>query len=90
MILSKGGRARLDLAMPVETNHQLPTPLAEAKETIYITDAEIRDLEKANMLAALRHTDWRIWGDDGAAKLLDLKPSTLTYRMRVFGIRKED
>jgi PAS domain S-box-containing protein len=49
-----------------------------------------REVEKANMLAALRHVDGRIWGSDGAAALLGLKPSTLTYRMKVFGIRNED
>jgi transcriptional regulator with GAF, ATPase, and Fis domain len=39
-------------------------------------------------LKALRQAKWRISGDSGAAELLELKPSTLSYRMRVFGIEK--
>ncbi|MEA3277585.1 MAG: helix-turn-helix domain-containing protein [Pseudomonadota bacterium] len=49
----------------------------------------MRAREKANMLAALRHSHWRVWGSGGAAELLGLKPSTLTYRMKTLGIRKE-
>ena len=50
------------------------------------TDAEMRELEKVNLLVALRMSRGRISGDGGAADLLGLKASTLTYRMRVFGI----
>ena len=48
----------------------------------------MREREKANLIAALRHADWRVWGPDGAAALLGIKPSTLTYRMKVLGISK--
>ncbi|MCP4949063.1 MAG: AAA domain-containing protein, partial [Aestuariibacter sp.] len=89
VILSKGGRPRLDLAMPDETNTQIPAETVAAEKADFVTDAEIRELEKANMIAALRHANWRIWGSDGAAELLGLKPSTLTYRMKVFSIPKE-
>ena len=46
-------------------------------------------MEKTNIKAALLHADWRIWGEDGAASLLGLNASTLTYRMKQFGISKE-
>ena len=48
----------------------------------------MREREKANLIAALRHADWRVWGEDGAAELLGIKPSTLKYRMTVLGISK--
>jgi len=32
--------------------------------------------------------DWRVWGPDGAAAMLGIKPSTLSYRMHAFGIEK--
>ena len=88
VILSKGNRARLDLAMPGETTARAAAERVPPDEAGFVTDADIRELEKANMVAALRHADWRIWGTDGAAELLGLKPSTLTYRMKVFDIRK--
>jgi hypothetical protein len=48
----------------------------------------MREREKANTIAAPRHANWRVWGPDGAAALLGIKPSTLTYRMKVLGVSK--
>jgi transcriptional regulator with GAF, ATPase, and Fis domain len=45
-------------------------------------------LEKENLQVALRMAKGRISGDGGAADLLGLKASTLTYRLRQFGIEK--
>jgi PAS domain S-box-containing protein len=92
VILSSGGRARLDLAMPddIETPADVEVATAKSDGTEFVTDAEMREHEKANLIAALRHADWRVWGPDGAAALLGIKPSTLTYRMKVLGINKPD
>jgi transcriptional regulator with GAF, ATPase, and Fis domain len=43
---------------------------------------------RENLLSALRASDWRISGKQGAAELLDMKPSTLTDRIRSMGIKK--
>ncbi|MGD8631227.1 MAG: sigma 54-interacting transcriptional regulator, partial [Gammaproteobacteria bacterium] len=90
VILSSGGRARLDLAMPddVETQADIEVSLVQLDGKEFVTDAEMREHEKANLIAALRHADWHVWGQDGAAVLLGIKPSTLTYRMKVLGISK--
>jgi transcriptional regulator with GAF, ATPase, and Fis domain len=47
-----------------------------------LTEAQLRELEKENMLNALRMTDWRVSGAGGAAEMLGLKPTTLTDRMK--------
>ena len=71
-----------------------PPPQTLTEETIepseLLTDADIRAIERANIIAVLSHTDWRISGTDGAAEFLGLKPSTLTYRMKSFEIERED
>jgi len=54
----------------------------------YLTEAEFRQTEKANMIAVLKHADWHVWGLDGAAALAGVKPSTFAYRMKVLGIEK--
>jgi len=90
VILSTGNRARLDLAMPGDTDSE-PTTSADSTpsdEAGFVTDAEMRELEKGNLIAALRHADWRVWGKNGAAELLGIKPSTLTYRMKILEIIK--
>ena len=90
VILSSGTRARFDLAMPTDPGDvAVPAPRpASDEQTVFVTDAEMREQEKANMIAALRHADWRVWGLDGAAALLGIKPSTLTYRMKTLGVEK--
>ena len=50
--------------------------------TSVITDAAFLRFERENMLRALKQTDWRVYGADGAAKLLGIKPTTLASRMK--------
>ena len=91
VILSPGDRLRLDLAMPgnhaaTEKNMD-PTPVSlEIESGELMTETEFRILEKTNLTLALNKTNWRISGAGGAAELLGLKPSTLSYRMKVLGI----
>jgi PAS domain S-box-containing protein len=54
----------------------------------FLTESEFRDKERANLIAALRAANWRVWGADGAAALLGINPSTLSYRMNALGIGK--
>ncbi len=89
VILSSGKKLRLDLALTGSTyaNLDLPAPQNQEAST-YLTSAEFRELEKANIVAALKHANWKTWGDEGAAALLGVKPSTLAYQMKTFGISK--
>ena len=89
-ISSPGTKLRLDLGLPDARakTEALPTPDA-ANPPPFLTDAEFRDSERANLLAALRSANWQIWGEDGAAELLGIKPSTLSYRMKTLGISKD-
>jgi formate hydrogenlyase transcriptional activator len=48
------------------------------------------EVERAHIIAVLRKTSGVIEGPKGAAKLLDMKPSTTRYRMKKLGIRKAD
>lgn len=45
-------------------------------------------VERRYITRVLEATGWRISGPSGAAKVLDLNPSTLRYRMKKLGIRK--
>ena len=53
-----------------------------------MTEVEFRDLERANLRAALEDCDGRIYGPTGAAALLGLPTSTLASRLRALGIKR--
>ena len=65
-----------------------PAMAAPVADGDYLTEADLREQEKANMLRVLQMTNWRVSGEGGAAELLGLKPSTLAYRMKNFGVEK--
>ena len=90
VILSKSSRLRLDLAMPeLQDTNNKELHQTQADNDEFYTDEQFRQLEKNNLLKALRHTGWKISGKDGTAELMGLKPSTLAYRMQRFSIKKE-
>ena len=89
VISSAGDRLRLDLAFPnTAAEEQLPMERSAAASSEFVTIAEFKELEKANITAALLHADWKVWGPGGAAELLGMKPSTLAYKIQVFGVVK--
>jgi len=49
---------------------------------------ELREVERQHIVATLKKTGWRIDGPQGAARLLNLNPSTLRSRMQKLGIRR--
>jgi transcriptional regulator with GAF, ATPase, and Fis domain len=84
VILARGGRLRFELASsPVD-----PAP-AEATPRRVVRDEELRRLERDNVLAALEQAKGRVYGPEGAAAILGLKPTTLASRMKALGIRAE-
>ena len=52
--------------------------------------ARFREMERENLLNALRQCNGKISGRHGAAALLGLKPSTLSYQLKALGIQRGD
>jgi transcriptional regulator with GAF, ATPase, and Fis domain len=52
------------------------------------TEQELRESERANILAVLNKTRWKVYGRGGAAELLGIKPGTLAARMKKLGLRR--
>ena len=63
-------------------------PSADSSEDV-IPEFEMRRRERENLLAALRQTNWRIYGPSGAADLLGVKPTTLTSRVKKMGLERQ-
>jgi transcriptional regulator with GAF, ATPase, and Fis domain len=87
VIVARGGKLKLDLpgAGRLHVRQRATEPSPTASATV-ITDREWRERERANVLAALRATNFRISGKGGAAELLGVNPSTLASRLRTLKI----
>ena len=90
LILSINGPLRFDLDKSDESpGFATPISSLTGDETqAYLTEAQFREQERQNLTAALEHAGWRVSGPGGAAELLGLKPTTLTHRMKTFGVRR--
>ncbi|MBI5427632.1 MAG: sigma 54-interacting transcriptional regulator [Nitrospinae bacterium] len=91
VILSRGGP--LDFGM-LEPAASAPSPRPgkgeeAASQSEFLSDEELNRRTRENILAALEHSHWKLYGPGGAAELLGIKPTTLAYRMKKFGISKQ-
>ena len=53
-----------------------------------LTDNEMRELQKANIVKALKRTNWKVSGTGGAAELLGVRPTTLADRIKTYRIER--
>jgi transcriptional regulator with GAF, ATPase, and Fis domain len=85
VILSKGVRLRLDIALA-----DLPATATSSADSelpdVILTDREWRERERANLMKALQRAQGRIYGEGGAANLLGINPTTLASRLRALKI----
>ena len=79
----------IERSVIVSLDTVLRPPLQELKIAAKNAPAKIRtlaDAERDVIQEALRSTDWVIGGENGAAARLDVKRTTLLYKMRRLGI----
>jgi transcriptional regulator with GAF, ATPase, and Fis domain len=90
VILSQGGSLRLGLSMPSVPFARLgkQPAVGQSRGEQVLTEKQMKDLQRRNIVAALKQCDWRVSGKRGAAEMLGLKPTTLADRIRTYGIRK--
>ena len=88
-ITAPAGGLRFDLPPAGKPDATAPAgsaPAAPAPGGIR-SAAEMKRQERENLAAALRHTDGRIYGAAGAARLLGMKPTTLLSRLAKLGLK---
>ena len=88
VILSPRNVLRLDLSMSNPGDNVPVAERAESQQARILTETEMRELQKKNLVAALKQAAWKVSGPAGAAELLGVRPTTLADRIRTFGIRK--
>jgi len=88
-------RARLE-SLTFDTLHSAEPPSSATlraappsfEEREIITDKEMKRRDRENLASALRESGGRIYGPDGAAALLGMKPTTLNARLKKLGLKK--
>ena len=101
LILGEGRRLDLDLVLPhasppgggravgsVGSVGSAGSGLGSDPEEI-LTDAAIREIERANLERALSRAGGQVYGPSGAAALLGIPPTTLASRLRAAGLAKK-
>ena len=89
-ILSQGKVLRLDLAMAdiLDSSPERSVNDTAVAANRIMTDGEIREMEKRNMIEALRLANGKVSGPGGAAELVGVKPTTFSDRMRKHGVAR--
>lgn len=86
VILSKGGQLRFDF-LGSQTSLELHSA-APAPTSAVLTREELRQAERDSITRALEQSRGKIFGPDGAAELLGMKPTTLASRIKALGIAR--
>ncbi len=88
VILSTGKVLRLDLSMPGLKVEIDEVASAATTNDEVLSEKDMREFQKNNIVKALKQTNWKVSGVGGAAELLGVRPTTLADRIRTLKIKK--
>ena len=88
VILSTGKVLRLDLSMPLLKIDIDEIAGAATENQEVLSEKDMREFQKNNLIKALKQTNWKVSGIGGAAELLGIRPTTLADRIRTMKINK--
>jgi transcriptional regulator with GAF, ATPase, and Fis domain len=90
VIRFRSGRLKFELEEARRPQPQKPAASAvEDDAARVLTFTEIKDMERANIERALARCNGQVYGKNGAAALLGMKPTTLWSRLQSLGISTE-
>lgn len=85
-IVAADGRLRFEFPAAA-SKQRVKSPEPSAIKPI-LTDAELRAFEANNVKAALAECNGKVYGSNGAAALLGVKPTTLNSRLKALGLKE--
>ncbi len=90
VITSRDGRLNLNRALPETGKDALPsaTDSSSGIDNRIHTAHELLQLERENIIRALKSCNWKVAGEKGAASLLGIPSSTLSSRMKTLDIKR--
>lgn len=88
VILSDSGKLRLESAFRPAASGKFLSQQSSLTST-FLTEAELNQHERHNVLAALKKSGGKVYGPSGAAALLGINATTLAYRIKKWGFIKQ-
>ncbi len=79
----------IENAMIITTGPVLRVEMPQVSAAVKAENASLQEVERNHILDVLEMTDWRIRGENGAAEVLALKPTTLEARIRKLNILRK-
>jgi transcriptional regulator with GAF, ATPase, and Fis domain len=92
VILAEGGSLIFEAAatrVPVAVTVAPSAAPVATSEGLLLTRAELKQRERESITAALSQTHGKVFGRDGAAALLGMKPTTLASRIKALGLQRD-
>ena len=88
-----GGNVRelrnvIERAMILTNDQTLHVEMPQSDNSVHPQSLELEDVERHHITEVLTMTGWKVRGQNGAAELLHLKPSTLESKMQKLGIKR--
>ncbi len=87
LILAQNGPLQFDPLASASILASASLPLTD--DSPMLTRADLKQREHESLTAALAKTSGKLFGPDGAAILLGMKPTTLASRMKALGLKRE-
>ncbi len=87
VVTAKEGTVIIDNILPYD-GKSFTTNSSPPKDTKILSQKELQELEKENILRALNSTNWKVSGSDGAANLLGLPPTTLSSKIKALQLKR--
>jgi PAS domain S-box-containing protein len=87
VIVARGGPLQFTLGSQQSTG-SYPTVAPGPPPADQLTLDDLKQLEREVIVHALEQTQWKIYGDDGAAARLGLPPTTLASKIKKLGLER--
>lgn len=91
VITSRSGVLHFDIpsdVAPINGTGKRSRKVVEEGPSDVMPESEFQKLLRENTLFALQKAGWKIYGPNGAAAVLGLKPTTLSARIRKMGLKR--
>ncbi len=78
----------IERAMILSAGPTLQIDHLGTEDSVSMPGMTLQDVERGHILKVLETARWRVRGENGAASILNLKPTTLEARMKTLGIQR--